>query len=153
GIARCSARAGGRWRVARAPARCAKRAATSSAHASQRALSGDGDSARTRRSRAASMAVRSGVCTRVPSMLKPRDHRREVVMSVHAPEVANRIVLDEKEMPTRWYNIQADLPFPGSPPLHTATRQPVGPQDLAPLFPLELITEAASQARYLDHPP
>src|SRR5438067_1561624 len=85
-------------------------------------------------------------------MLKPRDHRREVVMSVHAPEVANRIVLDEKEMPTRWYNIQADLPFPGSPPLHPATRQPVGPQDLAPLFPMELIKQEVSQERYIDIP-
>jgi len=73
-------------------------------------------------------------------------------MSVHAPEVANRIVLDEKEMPTRWYNIQADLPFPGSPPLHPATRQPVGPQDLAPLFPMELIKQEVSQERYIDIP-
>src|SRR5947209_1510167 len=73
-------------------------------------------------------------------------------MSVHAPEVANRIVLDEKEMPTRWYNIQADLPFPGSPPLHPATRQPVGPADLAPLFPIELIKQEVSQERYIDIP-
>ena len=73
-------------------------------------------------------------------------------MSVHAPEVANRIVLDEKEMPTRWYNIQADLPFPGSPPLHPATRQPVGPQDLAPLFPMELIKQEVSQERFIDIP-
>jgi tryptophan synthase beta chain len=73
-------------------------------------------------------------------------------MSVHAPEVANRIVLDEKEMPTRWYNIQADLPFPGSPPLHPATRQPVGPQDLAPLFPMELIKQEVSQERYIPIP-
>src|SRR2546425_1278379 len=73
-------------------------------------------------------------------------------MSVHAPEVANRIVLDEKEMPTRWYNIQADLPFPGSPPLHPGTRQPIGPQDLAPLFPMELIKQEVSQERYIDIP-
>ncbi|MEA2668333.1 MAG: tryptophan synthase beta chain [Chloroflexota bacterium] len=73
-------------------------------------------------------------------------------MSVRAPEVANRIVLDEKEMPTRWYNIQADLPFPGSPPLHPGTRQPIGPQDLAPLFPMELIKQEVSQERYIDIP-
>src|ERR1700682_1237299 len=73
-------------------------------------------------------------------------------MSVRAPEIANRIVLDEKEMPTRWYNIQADLPFPGSPPLHPGTRQPIGPQDLAPLFPMELIKQEVSQERYIDIP-
>src|SRR5256714_1173822 len=73
-------------------------------------------------------------------------------MSVRAPDVANRIVLDEKEMPTRWYNIQADLPFPGSPPLHPGTRQPIGPQDVAPLFPMELIKQEVSQERYIDIP-
>src|SRR5467141_3535638 len=73
-------------------------------------------------------------------------------MSVRAPDVANRIVLDEKEMPTRWYNIQADLPFPGSPPLHPGTRQPIGPQDLAPLFPMELIKQEVSQERYIEIP-
>src|SRR5712692_7543150 len=73
-------------------------------------------------------------------------------MSIHTPEVANRIQLDEREMPTHWYNIQADLPFPGSPPLHPATRQPVGPQDLAPLFPMELIKQEVSQERYIDIP-
>ena len=74
-------------------------------------------------------------------------------MSIQAPETATRIQLDEREMPTRWYNIQADLPFPGSPPLHPATRQPVGPQDLAPLFPMELIKQEVSQERYIDIPP
>jgi tryptophan synthase beta chain len=74
-------------------------------------------------------------------------------MSIHAAEVANKVLLDEREMPTRWYNIQADLPFPGSPPLHPATRQPVGPQDLAPLFPMELIKQEVSQERYIDIPP
>src|ERR1700736_4450968 len=73
-------------------------------------------------------------------------------MSVRAPEVANRIVLEEREMPTRWYNIQGDLPFPGSPPLHPGTRQPIGPQDLAPLFPMELIKQEVSQERYIDIP-
>jgi tryptophan synthase beta chain len=73
-------------------------------------------------------------------------------MSIHAPETANRIVLDEREMPTRWYNIQADLPFPAPPPLHPGTKQPVGPQDLAPLFPMELIKQEVSQERYIDIP-
>jgi tryptophan synthase beta chain len=73
-------------------------------------------------------------------------------MSVQAPEAATRITLDQREMPTRWYNIQADLPFPPSPPLHPGTRQPIGPADLAPLFPMELIKQEVSQERYIDIP-
>src|SRR5947209_6895132 len=73
-------------------------------------------------------------------------------MSIHAPEAATKILLDEREMPKRWYNIQADLPFPGSPPLHPGTKQPIGPQDLAPLFPMELIKQEVSQERYIDIP-
>src|SRR2546428_3798797 len=73
-------------------------------------------------------------------------------MSIHAPEAAVKILLDERELPQRWYNIQADLPFPGSPPLHPASRQPIGPQDLAPLFPMELIKQEVSQERYIDIP-
>jgi tryptophan synthase beta chain len=73
-------------------------------------------------------------------------------MSIDAPAVATRILLDERELPKRWYNIQADLPFPGSPPLHPGTKQPIGPQDLAPLFPMELIKQEVSQERYIDIP-
>src|SRR5256885_3736278 len=73
-------------------------------------------------------------------------------MSIDAPEAATKILLDEREMPKRWYNIQADLPFPGSPPLHPGTKQPIGPQDLAPLFPMELIKQEVSQERYIDIP-
>src|SRR6266436_380133 len=73
-------------------------------------------------------------------------------MSIHAPEAAAKILLDERELPKRWYNIQADLPFPGSPPLHPGTKQPIGPQDLAPLFPMELIKQEVSQERYIDIP-
>lgn len=73
-------------------------------------------------------------------------------MSIQAPAAATRIQLDQDEMPIRWYNIQADLPFSGSPPLHPATKQPVGPQDLAPLFPMELIKQEVSTERYIDIP-
>ncbi len=65
---------------------------------------------------------------------------------------ANKVVLDEQEMPGRWYNIQADLPFAQHPPIHPATRQPIGPEDLAPLFPMELIRQEVSQERYIDIP-
>ena len=73
-------------------------------------------------------------------------------MSVTASATPTRILLEEGEMPTRWYNIQADLPYPPSPVIHPATRQPIGPQDLAPLFPMELIKQEVSQERYIDIP-
>ena len=52
-----------------------------------------------------------------------------------------KFVLDEKELPTRWYNIQADLPAPLPPVIHPGTLQPIGPADLAPLFPMEIIKQ------------
>ncbi len=64
----------------------------------------------------------------------------------------HKFLLDESEMPTRWYNIIPDLPDPPPPPLHPATREPVGPDDLAPLFPAELITQEVSGERYIDIP-
>ena len=41
-----------------------------------------------------------------------------------------KILLDERDMPTQWYNIVADMPNKPLPPLHPATKQPVGPEDL-----------------------
>ena len=52
-----------------------------------------------------------------------------------------KVMLEEKEMPRQWYNIAADLPSPLPPPLHPATMQPVGPDDLAPIFPMNLIEQ------------
>ena len=49
-----------------------------------------------------------------------------------------KIVLAEKDIPTKWYNIQADLKTPAAPVLHPGTGQPIGPPDLAPLFPMEI---------------
>ena len=63
-----------------------------------------------------------------------------------------KTILSEKEMPTRWYNIQADLPKPMPPVLHPGTGKPIGPQDLAPLFPMELIKQEVSQERWIDIP-
>ncbi len=63
-----------------------------------------------------------------------------------------KILLTEKEMPTRWYNIQADLPNPPPPVIHSGTGQPIGPQDLAPLFPMAIIAQEVSQERYIDIP-
>ena len=47
--------------------------------------------------------------------------------------------LEESKMPKTWYNIAADLPKPLSPVLHPGTLKPIGPDDLAPLFPMALI--------------
>ncbi|MFE3102014.1 TrpB-like pyridoxal phosphate-dependent enzyme [Nocardia tengchongensis] len=63
-----------------------------------------------------------------------------------------KITLDESEIPRRWYNVVPDLPEPPPPPLHPGTGQPVGPEDLAPLFPMELIRQEVSGDRYLDIP-
>jgi len=66
--------------------------------------------------------------------------------------VETKILLQENEMPTKWYNIQADLPSPLPPPLHPATGQPVGPDDLAPVFPMNLIEQEVSTQRWIDIP-
>ncbi|NSW75181.1 MAG: TrpB-like pyridoxal phosphate-dependent enzyme [Candidatus Atribacteria bacterium] len=64
----------------------------------------------------------------------------------------SRIILSEKEMPTVWYNVLADLPRPLDPPLHPATMQPVKLEDLEPIFPKSLIEQEVSTSRYIDIP-
>jgi tryptophan synthase beta chain len=63
-----------------------------------------------------------------------------------------RIVLSEREIPQAWYNVQPDLPAPLSPPIHPGTGKPIGPQDLAPIFPMELIKQEVSQERWIEIP-
>jgi tryptophan synthase beta chain len=63
-----------------------------------------------------------------------------------------KFLLNEKEMPIAWYNIQADLPTPLAPYLHPVTKEILGPADLAPLFPMELIMQEVSKERYIDVP-
>ena len=69
-----------------------------------------------------------------------------------AKEGPYKVTLSEKEMPTSWYNILPDLPAPLPPPLHPQTRQPCTPEDLAPLFPMELIKQEVSEESYIDIP-
>ncbi len=64
-----------------------------------------------------------------------------------------KVTLDENEMPTQWYNVIPDLPEPPPPPLHPGTHEPVGPDDLAPLFPMALILQEVSQDSFIDIPP
>ena len=63
-----------------------------------------------------------------------------------------KILLDESELPTHWYNIIPDLPAPPPPVLHPGTLEPVGPADLAPLFPMDLILQEVSQESYIEIP-
>lgn len=63
-----------------------------------------------------------------------------------------KYLLDEEEIPKAWYNIQADLPSPLDPPLNPATKEPIGPQDLARIFPMELIKQEVSQERWITIP-
>ena len=63
-----------------------------------------------------------------------------------------KYLLTEQDIPKFWYNIQADLPEPLPPVLHPGTGQPIGPDDLAPLFPMELIMQEVSQEREIEIP-
>ena len=63
-----------------------------------------------------------------------------------------RFTLGEEQIPKAWYNISADMPVPQSPPLHPGTHQPLGPADLAPLFPMALIMQEVSTEREIEIP-
>jgi tryptophan synthase beta chain len=63
-----------------------------------------------------------------------------------------RIVLSEEQIPTAWFNVLPVMPEPLQPPLHPATREPVGPDDLAPLFPMGLIAQEVSTDQWIDIP-
>ncbi len=63
-----------------------------------------------------------------------------------------KYILDEDRMPKNWYNIAADLPEPLAPVIHPGTGQPIGPEDLAPLFPMALIMQEVSAEREIEIP-
>jgi tryptophan synthase beta chain len=63
-----------------------------------------------------------------------------------------RVLLEDREMPTSYYNILADLPRPLDPPLHPGTGKPIGPDDLSAIFPLELIKQEVSRERFIEIP-
>ena len=63
-----------------------------------------------------------------------------------------KYLLEENKIPKTWYNIAADLPKPLAPPLHPGTLKPIGPDDLAPLFPMALIGQEVSQEREIEIP-
>jgi tryptophan synthase beta chain len=63
-----------------------------------------------------------------------------------------KVLLADDEIPRQWYNVLADLPTPMFPPLHPGTGKPVGPDDLAPVFPMNLIEQEVSTQRWIDIP-
>jgi len=63
-----------------------------------------------------------------------------------------KITLSESDIPTHFYNIAPVLPTPMKPPLHPGTKQPIGPEDLAPIFPMELIKQEVSQEPFIEIP-
>ena len=65
---------------------------------------------------------------------------------------AQRITLPAEDLPKQWYNVLADVPDAATPPLHPGTKQPAGPEDLAPIFPMALIEQEVSQEKWIDIP-
>ena len=63
-----------------------------------------------------------------------------------------KFILNEADIPEKWYNIVADMPNKPLPPLHPGTKEPIGPEMLAPLFPMELIKQEVSSEKWIDIP-
>ena len=63
-----------------------------------------------------------------------------------------KYLLDEDRIPKAWYNLVADLPEPPPPPLHPGTGKPIGPDDLAPIFPMAVIAQEVSTERWIEIP-
>jgi tryptophan synthase beta chain len=63
-----------------------------------------------------------------------------------------KIMLPESEIPTHYYNIQPDLPTPLPPPLHPGTKEPIGPELLAPIFPMGIIKQEVSMEPMIEIP-
>src|ERR671933_613726 len=78
--------------------------------------------------------------------------RRLPLLSLEPGMDTIKYLLSEDQMPTAWYNIQADFPTPLPPVLHPGTGQPITPDDLAPLFPMSLIEQEVSQERWIEIP-
>ncbi len=64
----------------------------------------------------------------------------------------HKIMLNDSEIPRQWYNVLPDMPSPMNPPLHPGTGKPVGPQDLAPIFPMNIIEQEVSTERWITIP-
>ncbi len=82
------------------------------------------------------------------------DHRPRAGAGRNGPmaEESTKYLLGEDRIPRAWYNIAPDMPVAPPPPLHPGTHQPIGPDDLAPLFPMSLIAQEVSTERYVEIP-
>src|ERR1043165_7406331 len=76
----------------------------------------------------------------------------EGVLTMAESDAQVKILLDERDIPTHWYTLVPDLPQPPAPVLHPGTGQPIGPADLAPLFPMALIGQEVSQEPSIEIP-
>ncbi|MBI3599341.1 MAG: TrpB-like pyridoxal phosphate-dependent enzyme [Nitrospinae bacterium] len=63
-----------------------------------------------------------------------------------------KVVLSERDLPKQWYNILPDMPSAPVPPIHPGTKKPIGPDDLAPIFPMNLIEQEVSPKNWIDIP-
>jgi tryptophan synthase beta chain len=112
----------------------------------------------------AKKAKKSTAKAKKPAKAKPKAKKAAAVKQAapkkSSPKIAvaraaagtRKFAMGEERIPKAWYNIIADLPVPPPPPLHPGTLQPVGPDDLAPLFPMALIMQEVSRDRYIDIP-
>src|ERR1019366_7754891 len=91
---------------------------------------------------------------RSPGLPPQADHRDgEIEMSdPRGDDRHTKFLLSEDQIPRAWYNIVADLPIPPAAVLHPGTGQPIGPADLAPLFPMALIGQEVSTEREIEIP-
>ncbi|MDQ4148644.1 MAG: pyridoxal-phosphate dependent enzyme, partial [Actinomycetota bacterium] len=68
------------------------------------------------------------------------------------PAESTHFTLEESQIPTAWFNVIPSMPTPPSPPIHPGTKQPIGPDDLAPLFPMGLIMQEVASDEWIDIP-
>jgi tryptophan synthase beta chain len=84
----------------------------------------------------------------------PATSKHNQILDRNGGEMTDTIkyLLPETEIPKTWYNLMADLPSPPPPPLHPGTKRPIGPDDLAPLFPQSLIMQEVATEREIEIP-
>jgi predicted alternative tryptophan synthase beta-subunit len=101
---------------------------------------------------AAKKAVKANKKAAPKKVAAKKKSRPKKITVAKVPAGTRKIQMGEDRIPKAWYNIMADLPVPLPPPLHPGTHQPIGPGDLAPLFPMGLIMQEVATDRYIDIP-
>src|SRR5687768_11618074 len=85
--------------------------------------------------------------TRQALITTHNERRREPMASE-----STQFTLDESQIPAAWFNVVPSMPTPPSPPIHPGTREPIGPEMLAPLFPMALIGQEVTTDEWVDIP-